>query len=42
MDKQDFQKQDFMEILVRLPCACREKCFFLQLELLLLAVRNLF
>ena len=27
MDKQDFQEQDFMEILMRLPCSREGKVF---------------
>ena len=27
MDKQDFQEQDFMEILMRLPCHTKRKLF---------------
>ena len=30
MDKQDFQEQDFMEILMRLPCPCKGSVFSLQ------------
>ena len=42
MDKQDFQEQDFMEILMRLPCTCKEKTLSLQGEVFLLAGRNNF
>ena len=39
MDKQDFQEQDFMEILMRLPCPCKEKTLSLQGENVTLAGR---
>ena len=41
MDKQDFQEQDFMEILMRLPCHNLMIVFYLQGECFLFAVRNI-
>ena len=40
MDKQNFQEQDFMEILVRLPCGQREKYFYPRIEMFLTANRS--
>ena len=40
MDKQDFQEQDFMEILMRLPCPCKGNYFYLQGESFILAGRK--
>ena len=40
MDKQDFQEQDFMEILVRLPCTCKQKLFYPRAETFLPASRK--
>ena len=40
MDKQDFQKQDFMEILVRLPCHRDEKAFPSRRQTFSIAMEN--
>ncbi len=40
MNKQDFQEQDFMEFLMRLPCPCKESLFYLQGEGFILAGIN--
>ena len=40
MDKQDFQEQDFMEILVRLPCLRGEKCLSSRREYFTIAMRK--
>ena len=42
MDKQDFQEQDFMEILMRLPCTCKDNTFYSRSETILFASRNIF